>query len=59
MAKIINYSKGIIPGLTYLPNFINQSEKHLILNVINQYPWCDELKRYQQYYGIKYFQTTN
>lgn len=48
---------SLIPGLNYLPNFINKSQKDRILSVIGNHSWCNQLKRKQQYYGIKYFQT--
>ena len=57
MAKIINHCKDFIPGLRYLPNFVTQQEKQQLLRIMEQHPWSVELKREQQYYGIKYFQT--
>ena len=46
-----------IKGLKYIRDFITGSEKERILAVINSNRWCDRLRRRQQYYGIKYFQT--
>ena len=30
-----------------------------MLNIVNSKKWCKQLKREQQYYGIKYFQTSH
>ena len=48
---------SIIQGLKYYPGFLNSQLKEKVLSVINSHPWCHRLKREQQYYGIKYFQT--
>lgn len=51
-------SRGkLIPGLLYFRNFISLQEKEKVLQTINSNPWCEHLRRKQQYYGIKYFQT--
>jgi alkylated DNA repair dioxygenase AlkB len=47
----------VIPGLLYLKNFISGQERERILEIVRGNPWCQHLKRKQQYYGIKYFQT--
>ena len=47
----------LIKGLKYIPNFFTSSQKQTVLSIINSNPWCDRLRRRQQYYGIKYFQT--
>lgn len=47
----------IIKGLSYYPNFISLEEKSHINSIIHSRSWCDRLRRRQQYYGIKYFQT--
>jgi len=46
-----------IKGLSYYPNFITPEEKLRINSIIHSRQWCDRLRRKQQYYGIKYFQT--
>lgn len=48
---------SLIKGLKYIENFLNKTEKDKLLTVINSHPWCHRLRRSQQYYGIKYFQT--
>lgn len=48
---------SLVPGLCYLPNFISQHQKTALLSIIAHNSWCNQLKRKQQYYGIKYFQT--
>lgn len=43
-----------IDGLTYIRNFISQSEQDLLLQKIYQQPWLTDLKRRVQHYGYKY-----
>lgn len=49
--------RAVPQGFRYIPNFISEQEKHKIMGVIMSRSWCDRLKREQQYYGIKYYQT--
>lgn len=43
-----------INGLTYVRNFICQSEHDLLLQKIDSEPWLTDLKRRVQHYGYKY-----
>lgn len=52
-ASVFQFPKGF----RYLSNFITDSEKQELLNIVMNNPWCSRLRRQQQYYGIKYFQT--
>jgi alkylated DNA repair dioxygenase AlkB len=51
--KIIN-DISMIQGLTYIPNFIEQSEVTSFINSINSEPWLSDIKRRVQHYGYKY-----
>ena len=43
-----------IKGLTYIPDFVSQSEHDFLLSEIDKQPWLYELKRRVQHYGYKY-----
>lgn len=43
-----------IPGLYYVPDYINEIEHDLLLVQIDEQPWLDDLKRRVQHYGFKY-----
>lgn len=43
-----------IPGLSYFPNFITQSEEEFLLHIIDAQVWLGDLKRRVQHYGYKY-----
>ncbi len=43
-----------IPGLRYLPNYIDEVEAAQLLETIDQQPWLNDLKRRVQHYGYKY-----
>ncbi len=43
-----------IPGLYYLPDYINEIEHDSLLAQIDEQPWLDDLKRRVQHYGYKY-----
>lgn len=43
-----------IPGLQYLPDFITANEEHTLIEIIDQQPWLNDLKRRVQHYGYKY-----
>ena len=47
-------SARLIPGLTYIPNFITPAEETALLHTIDQQPWLTDLKRRVQHYGWKY-----
>lgn len=45
-----------IPGLTYIPNYINEQEQNQLLNFVDQQPWAidsEELTRRIQQHGYK------
>lgn len=52
----IGRSKPAIPikGLTYIPDFISDSEHKDIWEAVNKEIWLDDLKRRVQHYGYKY-----
>ncbi|KRX03545.1 hypothetical protein PPERSA_12675 [Pseudocohnilembus persalinus] len=54
--KILNQSK-LIPGLTYIPNYISQKESDFILKHLNSQEWSQEILRRQQFYGTVYYHT--
>ena len=43
-----------IPGLTYIPDYINIDNQNKLLNLIDQQEWSTKLKRRIQQYGYKY-----
>ena len=43
-----------IPGLYYVPDYINKIEHDQLLVQIDEQPWLDDLKRRVQHYGFKY-----
>lgn len=43
-----------IPGLTYIPEYLNQQQHDWLLAVIDKQVWSTELKRRVQHYGYKY-----
>ncbi|MDP8963795.1 MAG: alpha-ketoglutarate-dependent dioxygenase AlkB [Cyanobacteriota bacterium] len=43
-----------IPGLTYIPEYINIDEQNQLLNIIDQQEWSTKLKRRVQHYGYRY-----
>jgi len=43
-----------IEGLSYISNFINESEEISLLNSINSESWLSDIKRRVQHYGYKY-----
>lgn len=47
-----------IPGLSYMPNAIDDSAAQKILSFIKSQPWQKSLKREVQQYGIHYDYTT-
>ena len=44
----------IIPGLRYLPDFVNVREQADLLAVVDAQPWLTDLKRRVQHYGYRY-----
>jgi len=44
----------MIPGMTYIPNFVSKEEEKELLREIDGRPWSNELKRRVQHYGYKY-----
>jgi len=51
--KIIN-DVSMIQGLTYVPNFIDNSEVKSFMDSINKELWLSDIKRRVQHYGYKY-----
>lgn len=44
----------VIPGLSYIPNYIDEAEELALINNIDQGIWLNDLKRRVQHYGFKY-----
>ena len=43
-----------IPGLIYISNYISPATAKSLLEIIDQQPWLNELKRRVQHYGYRY-----
>ncbi|MFP5272136.1 alpha-ketoglutarate-dependent dioxygenase AlkB [Coleofasciculus sp.] len=43
-----------IPGLNYIPDYINTEEQNQLLEIIDQQEWSTQLKRRVQHYGYRY-----
>lgn len=50
--KIISVAP--IPGLTYIPEYIDQSREADLIRTIDNRPWITELRRRVQHYGYRY-----
>ena len=57
MLKQVASAIQLPQGFRYIPNFVSDCEKQQLLKIVMSNPWCSRLRRQQQYYGIKYFQT--
>ncbi len=54
ISKLDNPTIQDIKGLTYVPNYISKKIHDRLLEVINQQPWRNDLKRRVQHYGYVY-----
>ncbi len=43
-----------VPGLSYIQNYLSESEQIALLTNIDQQPWITDLKRRVQHYGYRY-----
>ena len=43
-----------IPGLNYIPDYINAEEQKQLLEIIDKQEWSTQLKRRVQHYGYRY-----
>ena len=43
-----------IAGLSYIPNYIDESTESALLELIDSQPWMNDLKRRVQHYGWRY-----
>jgi len=43
-----------IAGLSYIPNYIDESSETALLEIIDSQPWMNDLKRRVQHYGWRY-----
>ena len=43
-----------IPGLSYIPHYIDESTEAALLKTIDSQPWIHDLKRRVQHYGWRY-----
>jgi len=53
-SSLFETQQPAIPGLRYLPDFINAETKAALLATIDQQPWLNDLKRRVQHYGWRY-----
>jgi alkylated DNA repair dioxygenase AlkB len=44
----------LIPGLSYVPDYLLPSEQTELLNIVDAQPWLSEMKRRVQHYGYRY-----
>jgi len=45
---------SVIPGLTYIPEYIDSLQEAELINIIDGQPWITDLKRRVQHYGYRY-----
>lgn len=53
-SSLFETPQPIIPGLRYLPDFIDVETEAALLDTIDQQPWLNDLKRRVQHYGWRY-----
>jgi alkylated DNA repair dioxygenase AlkB len=53
-AQLDEFAKPEVPGLNYLPNFINKGQEENLLQQIDKQNWLADLRRRVQHYGYKY-----
>lgn len=46
--------QAVIPGLIYLPGYIDAAQEAELIGIIDAQPWITELKRRVQHYGWRY-----
>ena len=44
----------IVPGLTYIPEYIDRQQENDLISIIDAQSWITELKRRVQHYGYRY-----
>lgn len=44
----------VVPGLTYVPDYIDAANEAALIQTIDAQPWITELKRRVQHYGYRY-----
>ena len=49
-----NVPRRNIPGLNYVPDFLDEAQERRLIGWIDQQPWNSELKRRVQHYGWRY-----
>src|SRR5919202_7152180 len=54
LANILESDATELPGLTYVPDYINVDEQNKLLNIIDKQEWSTILKRRVQHYGYRY-----
>ncbi|MDE3016594.1 MAG: alpha-ketoglutarate-dependent dioxygenase AlkB [Pseudomonadota bacterium] len=45
---------AVVPGLTYIPEYIDRQQEADLIRIIDIQPWITELKRRVQHYGYRY-----
>jgi alkylated DNA repair dioxygenase AlkB len=43
-----------VPGLFYVPGYLNHNEQQQLVSIVDQQPWLTDLKRRVQHYGYRY-----
>lgn len=54
LKNLLKSEASKIPGMTYIPDYINLEEQQELLNIIDQQEWSIELERRIQQYGYTY-----
>ena len=49
-----SYAITEVPGLYYIPDYLNPEEQRQLIILISQQPWLTDLKRRVQHYGYRY-----
>jgi len=48
-----------IPGLVYISEFVSEEEEKKLVQTIDSHPFCNVIRRRQQFYGETYYHTTH
>lgn len=52
--SLFEKAQPFVPGLTYLPDYIDAPTEAALIKIIDVQPWITELKRRVQHYGYRY-----
>lgn len=53
-SSLFETPQHVLPGLRYLPDFIDTETEAALIATIDQQPWLNDLKRRVQHYGWRY-----